>query len=136
MRGTATDGGTSCSLRARAAPIEFAFETLSEIAQRSTRWSVVYDLGQRRIEFRTDKNKSRRWISLGDLEFSCSMAVLAMDLNGRGEGDVMSDLAPLEESKNLKVIRTSYRKTSFMKRTEDAVAKRVSRLAYGAQCAR
>ena len=114
--------------KANSSPIDYAFDILTNVAQgTSTKWSLVYDLHQQRIYFRTQANPSRRFIDLNALDFSCTTPVQVLDINAAGSGDITSQFQVYQESLNRELIGNAYRKTSFLAqipdRSLDAIAR-------------
>lgn len=58
--------------------IHAAFGILADVAQRTTRWSIVYDQTERVVRFRTSIQPSVREIRLAALSFSCGSPMRAL----------------------------------------------------------
>ena len=115
--------------------MERAFATLADAAQRSTRWSIVYDQTARVIHWRTDQQDAVRFLRLSSVDFSCAAAPLSLDVHATVTGDVRPHLTTLTLEANTELIAGSSRRTSFTRRTtEDEVASQAS-YGFSASCA-
>ena len=65
------------------------------MAQRSTRWSIVYDQTQKLVRFRTDLHPAIRTVNLSALGFGCSIQARMLDVNAKVSGDVTALLRDL-----------------------------------------
>ena len=117
------------------AAVERAFATLGDAAQRSTRWSIVYDQTARVIHWRTDERDAVRFLRLSSVDFSCAAAPLSLDVHAAVTGDVRPHLTTLTLEGNTELIAGSSRKTSFTRRTTaDEVASQ-ARYGFSGSCA-
>lgn len=70
---------------------DFAFFILDKVAQGGyTKWSIVYDISNRKIHFKTDDNKNVKTILFVSFDFACSLPVKMFHMNQPGKGDVSS----------------------------------------------
>ena len=96
--------------------VDYGFDILSNVAQGSyTQWSIVYDIPNRRVHFRTRSAPGKRYIELDAIDFACASPVIVLDLNEDFSGDATERLAEYTRQQNFKLIKNSFRKTSFLK---------------------
>ncbi len=96
--------------------VDYAFDILARVAQGdATKWSIVYDLANQRIHFRTHAAGERRFIDLKKLDFSCETDVLMLNVNQKLVGDVTDDLVAYTPERNHTLVRTAYSETPFLK---------------------
>jgi hypothetical protein len=112
-----------------------AFDTLRDVAQRNTRWSIVYDQTRGEIHWRTDEHADVRTLRLSTVDFSCATAPLSVDVNAPIAGDARAHLAPLTLDANAALIEGSTRKTSFTRRTSAEEVASQARYGFSATCA-
>ncbi len=123
------DPGTSDSA------IEYAFEILSNVAQGNfTKWSIVYDLAQRRIYFRTFANSQVRYFDLKTFDFSCGTPVKVLDINVDGSGDVTKKFVEYTRQLNRGLIENAYKQTEFLANIPDDVLDRIAAYPESAVC--
>jgi choloylglycine hydrolase len=61
--------------------IDYSFDILKSVSQgKWTHWSIVYDIKNMIIYYKTKNNLNRRAINITDLDFSCSFPVLFVDI--------------------------------------------------------
>jgi choloylglycine hydrolase len=106
-------------------PVAYVFDTLTNVSQESTQWSIVYEIDRGLVHFRTRGNPRVRTLSLAALDFGCATPVLALDL-GSGEGDVRPLLAPYSRAQNLRLIRSTFGQTEFLKSVPAAELERIA----------
>jgi len=71
------------------APVDYAFKILRSVANPSdTQWSIVYDIGNLCIYFRTKGNRKVRYLFAKSFDFSSTAPVKALDVNDDLSGDV------------------------------------------------
>jgi penicillin V acylase-like amidase (Ntn superfamily) len=74
--------------------VDYAFDMLDGVNQgyeldaHSTVWSVVYDIGEKRILFRTHNHREIRRLELSQLKFDCAQPVPVWDVLSGGAGDI------------------------------------------------
>jgi len=77
--------------------VSYAFDTLHEVRGESfspspTNWSLVFDTKNRRVYYRTIRNRQIRWLDLDDLDLRCGGPVKMIDVHVGGVGDVSGHL--------------------------------------------
>lgn len=93
-------------------PIAYAFATLDRVNQPNwTRWQTVYDLGRRRVYFRTQIAPAIKEIAFADLDFRPSAATRMMDINSPSAGVVIPDQL-YSRADNLAVLVSVFRQTT------------------------
>ena len=100
--------------RGKGEPVQYAFETLDEVAQGSyTRWSIVYDLQAGRVHWRTRENRRVRSAALSSFDFSCATPVKILGIDD-GAGDVARRFAEYKPTANRKLVTSAVRQTDFL----------------------
>jgi len=75
--------------------IAYAFDILAQVgSRRHTQWSIVYDVQDLCVYFRTKRNPQVRCLDLVVLDFSCATPVQMLDVNADLSGNVADDLQP------------------------------------------
>jgi hypothetical protein len=61
--------------------IDYGFNILNEVGSPSrTQWSVIYDIKNKNIYFKSIQNKQSRTISMNDFNFSCRNNIRLLDI--------------------------------------------------------
>lgn len=68
---------------------DFAFSILDKVAQGSfTRWSIVYDISNKKIHFKTEANKEIKSVDFAVFDFTCNLPSKMLNMNQDLKGDV------------------------------------------------
>jgi choloylglycine hydrolase len=95
-------------------PVGASFGVLADVAQGPyTQWSIVYDLGARRVYWRTAANPQRRWVDVASFDFACSAPVRMLDID-TGSGDVTRRFSDYRPEANRDLVLRSVRGTPFL----------------------
>lgn len=67
---------------AQRSPVQYAFDTLAAVRQgHATKWTIVYDLKNREIHYKTDRCAEVRTVQLAGLDFDPKTPVQALSIN-------------------------------------------------------
>ena len=67
----------------------FAFSILDKVAQGNyTKWSIVYDISNKKIHFKTDANKDIKTVQFSVFDLSCNKPAKMFNMNQDGKGDI------------------------------------------------
>lgn len=91
-----------------------AFAVLDHVAGPTTRWSIVYDIRNRAISWRTAVNRQPRSLRFATLDFTCATPVRVADI------DSAPRFRDYTRARNLALVQRSIRRTSFLRDTPDA----------------
>ncbi|MGD8625687.1 MAG: hypothetical protein PVJ34_14200, partial [Anaerolineae bacterium] len=97
---------------AGAAPaVAYAFETLARASGQATggsptQWSIVFDMRDLGVHFRTSRNAQVRWLDFADLDFACGTPVEMLDVHAPLSGDISGDLGRYTFDTNLQYTRS------------------------------
>ncbi len=100
--------------------IDNAFDVLRNLADKSTRWRIVYDIKNRQVHFKTHLNNQIRTVDMSRFDMSCRTPVKIIDLNGKLSGDISNRFVNYTWQTNKKYIKNAFAKTSFSQGTPDA----------------
>jgi penicillin V acylase-like amidase (Ntn superfamily) len=71
--------------------VDYAFETLSQVSDFMTEWSIVFDPEHQRAYYRTRQNEDIRYIDLNTFDLSCQTPVQMLNVHFEGLGDISGD---------------------------------------------
>jgi penicillin V acylase-like amidase (Ntn superfamily) len=108
--------------------VDYGFEILKTVDQGDyTKWSIIYDIKNLSVYFRTSDNKKIKNISLGKIDFICGTEVKMIDINSDYEGNINDKMVSYSYETNRKLIEDSYSNIDFLKEikteTKDKTAK-------------
>lgn len=106
--------------------VDFAFDMLAEVSQGpATKWSIVYDITNKRIHFKTEQFPDVKTVHFTALDFSCPSSAMVIDMNQPGSGDFSAKFQALTQAINQKLVETSFRESiphiSASLKTQEAV---------------
>jgi choloylglycine hydrolase len=88
--------------------IDYAFDILSEVAQGSfTKWSIVYDITNKTIQFRTNRFRQIKKLSFSSFDFNCTSSAKALDMNQPANGNINSLFENFSTSINKRIVETA-----------------------------
>lgn len=68
---------------------DYAFTILDKVSQGDfTKWSIVYDINNKKVLFKTADHKTIRSFSFSAFDFSCSATPKMFDMSQAGKGDI------------------------------------------------
>lgn len=118
-------------------PVEHAFEILDRVAQGAyTQWSIVYDLRDLEVHFKTRANRNQRSVKLRSFDFRCGAPLQMLDLEGKGAGDVTARFVGYTPEKNRELVFRSYEITPEFRKTPKELVTATATHAERTTCAR
>lgn len=111
--------------------VDESFVILDKVAQGDyTKWSIVYDISNKQILFKTEKNKQLRSVNFSSINFSCAVQSKVINMNGREEGDISKLFNDFSAAENKLIFEQTLKQSS--PRVVLTRAQRESVLAYPA----
>lgn len=99
--------------------VDFAFTILENVAQASTKWSIVYDIKNLIVHFHTSVNPKIRYIDLNSLDFSCTTPVKVLDMGADVSGNIKNAFEAYSRQINADLIRHAISGTLFTQHVPD-----------------
>ncbi|RJE83936.1 linear amide C-N hydrolase [Paenibacillus sp. 1011MAR3C5] len=87
----------------------YMLNALMAAGREDTAYSLVYDIADKRLYFRTKRYPALKRIEMTHLDFSPGARTLALDLHQPEEGDRGSHLMPYDQSLNFRVVQSFFR---------------------------
>lgn len=85
--------------------IEFSFDVLKKVSNDDfTKWSIVYDLSNKKIFFKSKSSPQIKWLTYADVDFSCQSAPIVLNMNQSLEGNVIKEFKPFTKEANAKLL--------------------------------
>ena len=95
---------------AEGAMVPAAFLVLDAVKQPDTQWSIVYDLTDLTIHFRTAQNPANRVISLPAFDFSCDSPILVQDILAGRDDDIHAGFSAFRPQLNIAFMENVFKK--------------------------
>jgi penicillin V acylase-like amidase (Ntn superfamily) len=107
--------------------VEYAFDVLQSVSavkrgSHCTAWSIVYDLRNMKLHFKTFENRSVRVIELDAFNFTCSSPVLVLDMAEDLSGDVSDKFVEYTPAINEDLVTSviaAYKEAGFLTEMPD-----------------
>ncbi len=111
--------------------IDESFDILDKVAQGDyTKWSIVYDISNKQVWFKTEKYKQLRSVNFSSFNFSCTIPSQVINMNGREQGDISKLFSDFSDAKNKAIFEQTVKQSS--PRIELTRAQKESILGYPA----
>lgn len=86
--------------------IDYAFDILDKVSQQNfTKWSIVYDLKNKKIHFKTYRFSDIKYCSFAGFSFACNATSKALNMNQPMQGNIDKLFVSFSEELNTSVIR-------------------------------
>lgn len=119
--------------KVKGSAIDHSFNILDAVSQGDyTRWSIVYDISNRRVYFKTNEVREVRSVAFADLGFKCTNKPLAFNINQPSRGDVSKLFTDMTDALNRKIIRETARlsreQVNISEKSQEAAAVYAARI--------
>ena len=93
--------------------VDYCFSILKQMDMGNNKWSVVYDLKNSKIFFRTSKGQSLKYFDFKSFDFSCSTPIKVFDINTDISGDISNQFIYYSKELNEKFINNNFDQIDF-----------------------
>jgi len=94
--------------------IDQSFDILNNVSAGDyTKWSIVYDLTEKKIWFKTDKFQQIRSLSFSSFDFSCNMPSKVMNINSAEQGDISSYFSDFSRNINQQIFEKTLEQSAL-----------------------
>jgi penicillin V acylase-like amidase (Ntn superfamily) len=108
------------SVSTKKTAVEYSFDILSAVAQPGfTKWSIVYDITNRKIYFKTSDHSKQKMIAVNDFEYGCGTTPTFYDLNQNDVGDISKRFAVYNNEENIRMLKAAFKESSGLNITEE-----------------
>ncbi|MEO8665460.1 MAG: linear amide C-N hydrolase [Ignavibacteria bacterium] len=115
--------------------VDFSFKILKVVSQgNNTKWSIVYDIKNMKVYFKTFDNDKMKEIDITLLDFNCITEVKMLDINSDIEGNVNNSFIDYTYESNRKLIEDSYSGVEFLKGITNEEKDQTARFPENSKC--
>jgi choloylglycine hydrolase len=115
--------------------VDYSFDILNSVSQGSfTKWSIVYDISNKKVYFKTNSNQQKKFFSLSDFNYSCSSQPLTYPINKGDKGDVSKNFTAYSNEENKKMLRQAFRESSSSISIAETLQNAVGEFATEVKC--
>jgi choloylglycine hydrolase len=91
--------------------VDYAFDILHTVAQPNTQWSIVYDLKNKRIHFRSTDSRPINVVEFSAFDFACTNGSKTFMISQPKQGDVSGLFQPFTDKDNRTVLEKTVRES-------------------------
>ena len=85
--------------------VDYAFDILDNVAQKDfTKWSIVYDLKNKKIYFKTANYPDVKSFSFKSFDFTCASGSMTLDMNQAMKGDISANFKSFNNESNREIV--------------------------------
>lgn len=108
--------------------IDYSFDILAAVSQGNhTKWSIVYDITNKTIQFRTNRFTQIKTLNFSAFDFNCTSVSKVWDMNQVASGNINKLFETFNAAINNKIIQTAAKESSpevkISKESQDALSK-------------
>lgn len=93
--------------------INQSFDILNKVSQGDyTKWSIVYDISEKKIYFKTEKFQQVKSVSFSPFNFSCNTASKVLDMNRAEQGNMSTYFANYSTGTNNLILEKTIKQSS------------------------
>ncbi|HEX7845490.1 MAG TPA: linear amide C-N hydrolase [Chitinophagaceae bacterium] len=114
---------------------DYAFDMLAEVAQGNfTKWSIVYDITNKTIHFKTNRFNEVKQVSFSSFDLSCKPVSKVWDMNQKANGNINKNFEDFNEKINRRIVETAFKESKEQINVPDKVIESVWRYAGSIRC--
>ena len=115
--------------------IDYGFSILQEVrSSEYTQWSIIYDIKNRVVYFKTLTSDKIRDVELSSIDFDCATPVQVVGLDENLKGNINSCFVLYTTKFNRDLIRTSYDAVEFLKNIPDEYIDEIAEYPESMEC--
>jgi choloylglycine hydrolase len=89
--------------------VDYAFDILKNVSQGSfTKWSIVYDIANKKIFYKTPSNTQIKTFDFKKFDFSCASRPLAVDINTKTTGNIDASFKSYSSEVNRMMLKKAF----------------------------
>jgi choloylglycine hydrolase len=115
--------------------IDYSFDILQAVAQPGfTRWSIVYDISNKKVYFKTSSNQQKKFFSLNDFNYSCPATALSYNMNQNSSGDISKSFTQFSNVQNTKMLKQAFIETGMAVNIKEELQNSLGEFAAAVAC--
>ena len=119
--------------------VDYSFDILDKVSQGGfTKWSIVYDISNRKVYFKTDGYPVRKSFSVAGFNYACTAQPMLYNISGRDAGELNKKFTNFSLEANKKILKTAFKETggaiNIDEQLQNAVAEFAGNVRCGGKC--
>lgn len=92
--------------------VDYSFDILNKVAQPGfTKWSIVYDITNKKIYFKTSNYEQQKLISFNDFNYDCTSVAKTYNMNQEGAGNISKRFVAYNNEANTKLLKKAFKES-------------------------
>ena len=113
--------------------VDYSFDILDKVSQPGlTKWSIVYDMTEKKIYFKTSDNSAQRFLSISDFSYKCSGMSSTYNISEDDKGIINKKFTGYSNDANKKIMKQAFRESSDLNIPE-ALQNLASQLSFNSE---
>ena len=114
---------------------DYSFDILEKVAQGNyTKWSIVYDITNRTIHFKTNRFRQVKTVNFSSFDFSCNATAKVWDMNQPGNGSISNLFENFNTTINKRIVETAAKESERNVEISQANRERLWQYASAIKC--
>jgi choloylglycine hydrolase len=110
--------------------VDYSFDILNNVSQGSfTKWSIVYDITNKKIHFKSLNHHQNKLVDLASFNFSNNSLPLALNINTNTAGAVNNKFVAYSDEVNRKMLKQAFSESKSQVNIDDKLQNAVADLA-------
>lgn len=115
--------------------VDYAFSILDKVSQEDwTKWSIVYDLTNKKINFKSQAFTKIKTISFSSFDFSCSAGSKMFNINQNTEGEVSASFKNFSIDESRPILETAVKESSSQVPISEKTREAILNYSRGIKC--
>jgi choloylglycine hydrolase len=115
--------------------VDYSFEILNKVSQRNfTKWSIVYDITNKKVFFKTDGYQQLKTFAFNTFDFSCNAKALSYNMNQSGGGEISKQFVGYDNETNTRMLKQAFNQSKPMVNIPEALQQAVASAAGSFKC--
>ncbi|MBU2510866.1 linear amide C-N hydrolase [bacterium] len=115
--------------------MDYGFKILDAVrSDSSTQWSIVYDITDLQVEFKTLQSFNRKTVSLKNFRLNCESSIKVLDVNSGHGGGVEGFFVDYTSKINRDLIYSTYKRTSFLQNIPNQILDSIAEYPESFRC--
>lgn len=94
--------------------VDYSFDILDKVTQPGfTKWSIVYDITNKKIYFKTSGHQQQKMMAMNDFNFDCSAQPKSYNINQDDKGDISKRFIAFNNEANKKMLKQAFRESGL-----------------------
>ncbi|MFL5808748.1 MAG: linear amide C-N hydrolase [Flavisolibacter sp.] len=134
--------GTTCNMIKRLQQtainkplVDYGFDILKAVSQGDyTKWSIVYDISNKKVYFKTAAYQDVKTIAFQNFDFSCTAKPLAFNMSQAAKGEISKEFIPYSNDLNKTKLKEAFTNSRTEIRIDEVLQNAMGRNAEEVRC--